>query len=128
MMKTHEMNGVYTRIEKSTIIKGNLKTNSDIRIDGTMDGNIETKGKIIIGKVASVKGNILCMYAEIEGKFKGKINAQEALSLKSESDVSGEVTIGKLIVASGAKFNATCTMVNNSDKIKSLYDSSEKTA
>ena len=38
-MKTHEINGVYTRIEKSTSIKGNLKTNSDIRIDGTMDGN-----------------------------------------------------------------------------------------
>ena len=128
MMKTHEVNSVYSRIEKSTSIKGNLKTNSDIRIDGTMDGNIETKGKIIVGKGASVKGNILCMNAEIEGKFKGKINAQETLSLKSESEVSGEVTIGKLIVAAGATFNATCTMVNNSDKIKSLYDSSEKTA
>ena len=128
MMKTHEVNSVYSRIEKSTSIKGNLKTNSDIRIDGTMDGNIETKGKIIVGKGASVKGNILCMYAEIEGKFKGKINAQETLSLKSESEVSGEVTIGKIIVAAGATFNATCTMVNNSDKIKSLYDSSEKTA
>ena len=46
MMKTHEVNSVYSRIEKSTSIKGNLKTNSDIRIDGTMDGNIETKGKI----------------------------------------------------------------------------------
>ena len=65
MMKTHEINGVYTRIEKSTSIKGNLKTDSDIRIDGTMDGNIETKGKIIIGKGASVKGNILCMLSLI---------------------------------------------------------------
>ena len=63
MMKTHEINGVYTRIEKSTSIKGNLKTNSDIRIDGTMDGNIETKGKIIVGRGACVKGNILCLYA-----------------------------------------------------------------
>ena len=85
MMKTHEMNGAFSRIEKSTSIKGNLKTNSDIRIDGSLDGNIETKGKIIVGRGASVKGNILCIFAEIEGKFKGKINVQETLSLKSVS-------------------------------------------
>ena len=126
-MKGNDHHGLYSRIEKSTLIKGSIKTRSDIRVDGNMEGDIETKGKLIIGVGATVKGDVLCANADIEGTFQGKLNAQETLSLKSESVVTGEVTIGKLVVASGATFNAKCSMVNSSDKIKALY-SSEKTA
>ena len=103
-MKGNDHHGLYSRIEKSTLIKGSIKTRSDIRIDGNMEGDIETKGKLIIGVGATVKGDVLCANADIEGTFQGKLNAQETLSLKSESVVTGEVTIGKLVVASGARF------------------------
>lgn len=127
-MKTSDTHGNYSRIEKSTHIKGSIKTHSDIRIDGTLEGDIQTKGKLIVGKGGTVKGDVVCLNADIEGNFQGKLNAQETLNLKSESVVVGEVTIGKLVVAPGATFNAKCSMKNSSNTIKSLYDKSEKTA
>lgn len=127
-MKTSDTHGNYSRIEKSTHIKGSIKTHSDIRIDGTLEGDIQTKGKLIVGKGGTVKGDVVCLNADIEGNFQGKLNAQETLNLKSESVVVGEVTIGKLVVAPGATFNAKCSMKNSSNTIKSLYDNSEKTA
>jgi len=127
-MKPNDTYGNYTRIEQSTELHGNINTESDIRIDGTMEGNIQTKGKLIIGKDATVKGDVNCLNADIEGHFQGSLTAQEMLSLRSESVVVGEVTIGKLMVASGATFNAKCAMINSTNNIKSLFKNSEKTA
>jgi len=127
-MKPNDTYGNYTRIEQSTELHGNINTESDIRIDGTMEGNIQTKGKLIIGKDATVKGDVNCLDADIGGHFQGSLTAQEMLSLRSESVVVGEVTIGKLMVASGATFNAKCAMINSTNNIKSLFKNSEKTA
>jgi cytoskeletal protein CcmA (bactofilin family) len=127
-MKPNDTYGNYTCIEQSTELNGNINTKSDIRIDGTMEGNIQTKGKLIIGKEATVKGDVNCLNADIEGHFQGRLTAQEMLSLRSESVVVGEVIIGKLMVASGATFNAKCAMKNSTNNIKALYKESEKTA
>ena len=66
-------NGQYSRVEKSTIIVGELKSKSDIRIDGSLDGNVETEGKVIIGKDGKVKGTIMCQTADVEGEVQWKI-------------------------------------------------------
>ena len=131
-MKNNDINGQYSRIEKSTTIKGEIQSDADIRIDGILEGSVKTKGKVVIGKDGRVEGQIECANADIEGALKGNLLVVETLALKSTSNIEGELIIGKLIVDAGAIFNATVSMRGAAgDKIKPLGKfgkSQEKTA
>ena len=126
-MKNNEFNGQPNRIERSTKITGEIVSEADFRIDGTLEGTITTTGKVVIGKEGVINGNVNCSFADVEGKFSGKIEVKESLSLKSTSSVEGEVIIGKLIVESGASFNAKCSM-RSAKEVKSITEKREKTA
>lgn len=126
-MKPNEINGQPNKIEASTRITGEIKSNANFRIDGYLKGSISTSGKVVIGKEGVIEGNIKCLNADIEGKFNGKIEASEILNLKSTAVIEGEVQISKLIVEAGANFNAKCSMKNVSE-VKSIVDTREKTA
>ena len=127
-MKGLETNGQYSKIDQNTSLKGTLKAKSDIRIDGSVEGNVETTGKVILGKEAKVLGEVSCANAEIEGLFKGKLMVSGILSLKTNSMVEGEVLTQKLIVEAGATFNAQCKMQTSEEGVKKLRESHEKTA
>ena len=126
-MKNNELNGQPNRIEGSTKITGEIASEADFRIDGTLEGTITTSGKVVIGKEGVIIGNVNCSFADVEGKFSGKMEVKESLSLKSTSSVEGEVIIGKLIVESGASFNAKCSM-RSAKEVKSISGKHEKTA
>lgn len=119
-------NGQYSKIEKSTTLKGNIKSKTDIRVDGNVEGEVVTKGKVILGKESNVIGKILCANADIEGKFDGELTASGTLSLKSGSNVKGKVKIQKLIVESGSIFNANCSMHSAEDGVKKLNSLNEQ--
>ena len=132
-MKNSEINGHYSRIEASTKVKGEILSEGDFRIDGTLEGSIKTDGKVVVGKEGNIKGSVSCTNADVEGKINGNLFVSNTLSLKSSSRIDGEVIIGKLIVESGATFNATCSMNNESNKadfkvVKKPEDNHEKTA
>lgn len=114
--------GKTNRIVEETIIKGDIFSPSDFRLDGHLIGNFQTKGKIVIGPSGSIKGDIICKSCDIEGRFEGKIQVLEILNLKSKSVVHGEVVCGKLSVEPGAEFTATCTMKTN---VKNLLPNGE---
>ena len=109
-MKSNEINGHYSRIAITTKVKGDIVSEGDFRIDGTLNGSIKTKGKVVVGKDGSVKGAVSCSNADVEGKINGNLFVSETLSLRSTSVIDGDVVIGKLIVESGATFNASCSM------------------
>ncbi|MBT6377652.1 MAG: polymer-forming cytoskeletal protein, partial [Flavobacterium sp.] len=97
-------------VAKNTTINGDIISEGDFRIDGTLEGNIKTKGRVIIGIDGSVKGKIDAVNSDIEGKFSGELLVQETLTIKATATISGDVIIGKLSVEPGATFNASCSM------------------
>ena len=125
-MKGMDNNGQYSKIENSTALKGNIKSKNDIRIDGNVEGEVVTKGKVILGKESDVVGKILCANADIEGKFDGELIVSGTLNLKSGSNVKGKVKIQKLIVESGSIFNANCSMHSAEDGVKKLNSLNEQ--
>jgi len=125
-MKGTDNNGQYSKIDKNTILKGSINAKTDIRIDGNVDGEVITTGKVILGKEAKVKGKVFCGNADIEGSFNGELTVSGILSLKSGSDVEGKVRIQKLIVESGAAFNANCSMHSAEDGVKKLKRTNEE--
>jgi cytoskeletal protein CcmA (bactofilin family) len=101
---------VINLIAIGTKITGELLSDGDIRIDGELSGNIESKGRLVIGASGKVEGEIRCKSCEIAGTHKGKLYISDLLSLKASSTVSGDIVTGKLSIEPGAFFNGTCTM------------------
>lgn len=105
-----EIGGQPNRIEKNTKIKGDIVSEADFRIDGKLDGNLKTSGKVVIGKDGYIHGKVECVNADIEGSFNGELLVSDLLSLKSSAVIEGTVAVTKLAVEPGATFNASCTM------------------
>ena len=118
-------------VAKNTAIIGDITSEGDFRIDGTLEGNIKTKGRVIIGISGSVKGKIDAVNSDIEGKFSGELQVQETLTIKATAIISGDLVIGKLSVEPGATFNASCSMrgaIKELNKPNEQQKLSEKTA
>jgi cytoskeletal protein CcmA (bactofilin family) len=95
---------------KGTSVEGNIKCESDLRIDGTIKGKLHCKAKVIIGPTGAVEGEIICQNAVIEGRFKGTLSVSELLNVRETAEVDGDISTNKLIVQSGARFNVACKM------------------
>ncbi len=113
----NEIGGQPNRIEKNTKIKGDIVSEADFRIDGKLDGNVKTSGKVVIGKDGYIHGKVECVNADIEGSFNGELLVSDLLSLKSSAVIEGTVEVTKLAVEPGATFNATCSMKGKSGSL-----------
>src|SRR6185503_10199038 len=102
-----------TLISSGTTIKGDLSSNSDLRIDGTVIGNINSNAKIVIGSSGVVEGDINGNHADIVGKTSGTIKVKELLQLRGECVVNGNIYAGKLQIEPTATFNGQCHMGAN---------------
>lgn len=120
-----DLSGKTNRIVEGTTIKGDIISQADFRLDGNLIGNFQSGGKIVIGPAGSIVGDIVCKNADIEGKFDGKIQVEELLSIKATAHINGEVSVGKLSVEPGAVFTASCVM-KTSNKIQNLNDGQQK--
>ena len=101
---------VINLIAKGTRITGDIASDGDLRVDGEITGNLETKGRLVIGASGKIEGEIRCKSSEIAGTHKGKLFVAELLSLKASSNVTGDIVTGKLSIEPGAYFAGTCTM------------------
>ena len=111
---TGSKSGSLNTLVKGTSIKGDIKTESDIRVDGKIDGTLTCNAKVIIGQTGVVKGEITCANAVIEGRFDGNLVVKETLSLKETAIINGDASYDKLIVQQGAIINAAIKRNNPS--------------
>jgi len=113
-------------IEPNTLIKGEIESKSDFRIDGVLEGKVNTTGRVVIGKEGTVSGDVHCGFADVMGSFNGNLFVDGLLTIKEEGIIEGEITVGKLAVESGATLNAQCSMKTAS--VKSIVDEEPKKA
>jgi len=97
-------------IGAGTSMKGDITSNGDLRIDGTLVGNIHCSAKVVIGANGVVQGDINGQQADILGKVTGSVKVKELLQLKGSSIVQGNIHAGKLQVEPTSVFNGECHM------------------
>ena len=72
-------------IGKGTVIKGDVESSGDIRVDGRLIGSLKSNGKIVVGQTGVVEGDLTCKQADISGVVKGILKCEELTALKSTS-------------------------------------------
>lgn len=91
-------------------IKGNIVADSDFRIDGEVEGDLNCSGKVVVGPQGVLKGNLICQNAEINGQLDGTMTVSELLSLTETARVKGEIKTKLLMIEPKAIFCGTCDM------------------
>ena len=91
MAKTEIFDTSHNLIAKDTIVKGEIITKGDFRIDGTVEGEIKSAGRIIIGNEGKFIGTIQATNVDIMGSVEGEVMAENTLSLKSTGKVRGKI-------------------------------------
>ncbi len=117
--------GSASLIGSGTSMKGDITSSGDLRIDGTLVGNIICSAKVIIGAGGVVEGDVSGQQADIMGKVSGTIKVKELLQLKSNCQVNGNLYSAKLQIEPAATFNGQCHMTQEAPKGPAGKTSSE---
>lgn len=101
---------LYNALTAGSKIIGTIIADSDIRIDGTVEGDLTCTSKVVIGEQGKLKGTISCQNAEILGSMDGKMEVKNTLALRASGTIKGDVITQVLIVEPEAIFNGSCSM------------------
>ena len=113
MAKDTENFNSYNIISAGTTVSGEFHTPGNIRIDGTFEGNISTKGRLIIGQAGSITGTIICQNGEFEGQINATVEVEQYLALKATAKMIGDIKTDKISIETGAIFHGHCKMNPN---------------
>lgn len=98
------------RLVSGSLLEGNLKTDSSLRVDGEVRGNINCGGKLVLGPEGVILGDIKAYEAEIEGTIRGNCVVANTLTLRTSANIAGDISTGQIIIENGAEFNGACKM------------------
>lgn len=116
-------------ISEGTSLNGTINTENDIRIAGKTNGEVNSKGKLIVTSSGFVEGGINSKDADIAGKVEGEIRISNKLTLRQTAVITGDIYAKTLIIEEGAEMNGTCRMgadVTTSKKPESNSSSAPK--
>lgn len=96
----------------SAAVKGEISIEDDLRIDGILEGDIYSKGKVVIGSEGCVKGKITGKSVEVIGKILGDVTVSDIVILRASCYYEGQITARNIEIESGACFFGNCRMEN----------------
>lgn len=99
------------------LIKGEIITEDDLRIDGKLIGNISASSKVVIGETGIVEGNIEASVADITGKITGNLFIKDLLDMRQHAVISGDIYAAKISMEPTVSFNGKCTMGQTSASV-----------
>lgn len=99
-----------TLLAKGVVLKGEIHVEGTVRIDGRLDGDIQTKGQVIIGEDGLVQGTVTAGTVISSGRIKAKVTAMERVQLLKTATLIGEVHTPVLIIEEGAKIQGVTDM------------------
>ena len=113
---------INTIIGKGTSVHGSMHINGFVRLDGDIDGNLETDGNVIIGDGARVRGDIKAKSVIVGGIVVGSILAQESIKVLEEAVVLGDIISRKVQIEDHTTFNGRCISIKDDDLFEKESD------
>lgn len=110
-------------ISEGTKLKGNVNSQNDIRVAGVIEGEANSKGKLIVTGNGKIVGNVKSADADIAGKVEGEVKVSNKLTLRENAVVDGNIYTKMLIVEEGAQINGSCRMGTDAHSLSDKSDS-----
>ncbi len=108
--------GEYTSvISEQCQFQGTLDLQGSIRIDGTLEGNIDNAKLVTISKTGTMKGDVSARGAVIVGKLEGDICVEE-LEILADANLKGNIRTKSILIEKGAKVNATISVITDEEE------------
>jgi len=108
--------GEYTSvISEQCQFQGTLDLQGSIRIDGSLEGNIDNAKLVTISRTGAMKGDVSAKGAVIIGKMEGDICVEE-LEILAEASLKGNIRTKSILIEKGAKVNATITVITDGEE------------
>ena len=110
-----------TLISSGAFVHGDVKAGGFVRVEGDVDGNLETTGNVIITDKARVRGNVTARSSVIGGIVQGNVVSPEGVNLLSTSAVLGDIATKHLQIADGVVFHGHCIALSAHEKYNAAY-------
>ena len=107
---THDQSDRLNKILSGTEITGDIVSDSNLLIEGEIIGNVSCSGKVVIGTSGKIKGNLVCVNAEVDGAMDGELTIENLLVLRTTARIKGDIQTLKLNIEEGAYFEGACVM------------------
>lgn len=104
--------GSVTTIAVGTTLNGDLESDSDMRIDGNIIGNVFCKAKVVLGESGIIQGDLHATNADVFGTVNGNVTAKDLACLKAKSTVNGNISTKRLQIEPNSVFNGQCKMTS----------------
>lgn len=101
---------VNTIVGEDTAIKGTIHSQRSIRVEGAIEGEINSQGEVFIGEKSKVKANIYGKRVVIAGEVTGNIEAISGLHICKTGRVYGDITGDQLVIEEGAIYKGRVNM------------------
>ncbi len=128
MNGTSSVSGNTSIIAAGLKITGEVTTDADIRIDGTLIGNISSSAKVVIGPEGYVKGNITAQQVDTTGKITGNIKVSDLLNMREKAELHGDIDAQKISIEPTVYFNGKCSMGHGTQVVEIMYETNERQA
>ena len=99
-------------IGAGTVFEGNLKTTSTLRVDGEINGDVNSDGTVIVGVDGKIKGNIKVVDLLVAGTVIGDVTAENKIEIVAKGKLKGDINTKGLIIDEAALFQGSCVMSN----------------
>lgn len=109
--KDKVQNRIGTLIGEHCFVNGSLKGDDLLKVDGSIDGDINWEGDIILGITSFCKGNIYCKNATIEGRLEGNITCDEILLIENSGSIKGDIFVRNIVIKEGGLLEGKCNMM-----------------
>lgn len=106
-------------LQEGVVVRGEVETKGDLRLDGKLEGKIRVTERLTIGASGSVNAEVEANEVIVMGSFEGSIRARNRLELRKGARVVGDVHSPSLIVEEGVFFEGHSKMGSTADDSKS---------
>jgi len=119
-VQAYDSVSINTILGPGSFIKGEMRVSGFLRIDGDLDGNLETPGKVIVGEKARIRGDIHALEVSVGGVVQGDIVAPNGVTLLSTALVLGTVITRRLQVEDSVLLTGRCFAVNDEERYQTV--------
>jgi cytoskeletal protein CcmA (bactofilin family) len=97
-------------VGRSCVVRGDLCGEGAFRVDGTIQGSVESKAAVVIGETGAVTGNVRAVDVLVAGKIHGNVTCSGHLDILSTGGIEGEIDAESLRVETGGVFSGKSHM------------------